>query len=101
MSEARRIPPPGYAPGQTRVPLLLGFTYPFLFLKVILFALRFYARYSLHSIGKDDWLLLGAVLFSIVHSISGLWAETKGLGRHDYDLFNEGRNPSVELVPVC
>lgn len=95
-------PPPVYAPGQTRVPIILGFTYSLLALRVVLAAMRFYVRYyMLHSIGYDDWLLFGAVLFSFAHSISGLWAVSKGLGRHDYDLFMEGRNPYKDLIPVC
>ena len=95
------VPPPGYAPGQTRVPITLGFTYPLFVLPVILGAMRFYVRYSINSIGIDDWLLFGAILFSIAHSITGLWAVTKGLGRHDYDLTHEGHKPLVDLTPVC
>lgn len=101
-AQARRIvvPPPGYAPGQTRVPLTLGFTYPLSILPVILGALRFYVRYSIHYIGVDDWLLFVAILFTIVHSATGFWAITKGLGKHDYDLIHEGRNPPVDLTLV-
>ena len=94
-------PPPGYVVGQTRVPLVLGFTYPLIALVVILGALRFYVRYSGRSIGRDDWFLFGAILFSLVHSIVGIWAIPKGLGRHDYDLIREGRNPRADLKPVC
>lgn len=92
-------PPPGYAPGQTRVPLLLGFICPLLVLVVILGVMRFYVRYLLNSIGLDDKLLFGAIVFFIVHSIEGLWGVSKGLGRHDYDLFKQGHNLK-DLAPV-
>ena len=94
------VPPPGYAPGQTRAPIILGFIYPLFILPVILGLMRFYVRYSIHSIGIDDWLLFFAILSSIAHCVTGLWAVSKGLGRHDYDLIREGRNP-LDLVPVC
>ena len=93
-------PPPGYAPGQTRFPLLLGFICPLLVLVIVLGVMRFYVRYSLHSIGLDDKLLFSAIIFFIVHSITGLWGMIRGLGRHDYDLFKQGHNPYLDLAPV-
>ena len=95
-------PPPGYAPGQTRVPLLRGFTYSLIILTVILVSMRFYVRHHiLHSVGLDDWFLLAAVLLLVAIGIMTIWATTKGLGRHEYDVIMDGGDPVKDLFVVC
>ena len=95
-------PPPGYAPGQTRSPVVLGFTSSLIPLALILVSMRFYVRHHiLHSVGLDDWLLLAALLMLITTGIMAVWAITKGLGRHDYDITMAGGNPVKDLEVVC
>ena len=94
-------PPPGYAPGQTRVPIILGFTYTFMVLTLILVSMRFYVRHHmLHSVGLDDWFLLGALLMLFAMGVMALWGTTKGLGRHQYDIIMDGGDPN-DLIMVC
>ena len=57
-------PPPGYKPGQTRAPLVWNITIPLGIVAVFLASLRLYVRACLvRVVGKDDWLLLAAVIF--------------------------------------
>ena len=95
-------PPPGYVPGQTRVPLILGFTYSVTVLTLALASMRFYVRHHmLHSVGLDDWFLLGAILVLTTIAAMSTWAVTKGYGRHAYDLIMAGGNPEKDLFVVC
>lgn len=97
------IPPhSGDTHGQTRVPMVLGFSCTLLPLAVIMGAMRFYVRYyMLHSIGLDDWLFFSSVIAFVAHNIAGIWAVTKGLGVRDFDLHKEGLNPAEALTLVC
>lgn len=93
-------PPPGYQPGQTRAPLVWDIAVPLGVVAVFLACLRFYVRACLIKIfGKDDWLLLAAVLFLCCLVGGEAWGTSMGLGKHQYEL-NKEINP-VDLRPVC
>ena len=95
-------PPPGYQPGQTRAPLIWNITIPLAVIAVILACLRFYVRVCLVKVvGKDDWLLLAAVIFLCGLVSSGLWATSLGLGKHYYDLSRVREKDVGKLRPVC
>ena len=95
-------PPPGYVPGQTRVPLILGFTCYITIFALTLASMRFYVRHHmLHSVGLDDWFLLGATLILITIAVMSIWATTKGFGRHVYDVIMAGGDPVKDLFVVC
>lgn len=95
-------PPPGYAPGQTRVPVVLGFTCSLIPIALILVSMRFYVRHHmLHSVGLDDWFLLAALLMLVTTGVMAVWAITKALGRHDYDIIMAGGDPIKDLEVVC
>ena len=67
---------------------------------VVLASLRFYVRiYMVKFVGKDDWLLLAAVISLCGLVGSELWGVSLGIGKHQYDVFRE-RDP-YELIPVC
>ena len=86
--------PDGYAPGQTRVPLLWGITFSFGMVATFLAVLRLYVRVRLlHSVGKDDWLLIAALVFSWALGALGVWGIKAGFGRHMYDIVKEGIDP--------
>jgi len=88
-------PPEGYAPGQTRVPVIWGITISFCMMTTILAALRLYVRVKLlRSVGKDDWLLIAALAFIWVLGSLTIWGCNAGLGRHMYDLAKEGIDSS-------
>lgn len=92
-------PPPGYEPGQTRAPLIWDITIPLGVIAVFLACLRFYVRtYLVRDFGKDDWLLLAAVVFLCGLVGSALWGAALGCGRHQYDL-NRETDPR-KLIPV-
>ena len=98
--------PEGYAPGQTRIPVIWGITLSFCMAATILAALRLYVRLKLlHSVGKDDWFLLAALALSWAFGSLTLWGCSLGFGRHMYDIVKEGADPSnfyyvSESVPV-
>ena len=93
------VPPPGYKSGQTRAPLLWNIVLPLTVVAVILACLRLYVRARLvRVVGKDDWLLLAAVICLCFHCGTALWTLRLGLGRHQYDLSDF--DPQ-KLVPVC
>ena len=80
-------PPPGYKPGQTRAPLVLEIAVPVGIVAISLAFLRFYVRTCLvRVIGKDDWLLLAAVIFLCGLLGGELWQKSLGVGKHQYDL---------------
>ena len=93
-------PPPGYKPGQTRAPLILDIAVPLGVIAIFLACLRLYVRVCLvRVVGKDDWLLLAAVIF-LCGILGGVtWQTTLGLGKHQYEL-----NQSIDrtrLTQVC
>ena len=93
-------PPPGYKHGQTRAPLIWEIAVPLNVVAIIMVCLRFYVRARLVKVvGKDDWLLLTAVLFLCGYVGSTLWGVTRGLGRHQYEVFQDF-DPR-KLLPVC
>ena len=94
------IPPPGYKPGQTLAPLFYDIAVPLAIIAVILATLRFYVRTRLiKSFGRDDWLLLAAVIFLCCLVSGGLWGVILGMGKHQYDLML-AQNPK-KLREVC
>lgn len=95
-------PPPGYRPGQTRAPIVLGLTCTLIPFALVLASMRFYVRHRIkNSVGLDDWLLLAAVLILVTTGIMAIWAVTRGLGKHDYDLIMAGEDPHKALLVVC
>ena len=81
------VPPPGYKPGQTRAPLYYDIAMPLAIIAVILATLRFYVRACLlKSFGRDDWLLVAAVIFLCWLAGANLWGVILGIGKHEYDL---------------
>ena len=100
MSTEWNKPPAGYKPGQTRAPLIWNIAIPLSVVAVFLGCLRFYVRTCLlRMFGKDDWLLLAAVIF-LCSLVGGLiWETVLGIGKHQYDLDME-TNPG-KYKPVC
>ena len=95
-------PPQGYKPGQTRAPLILHVTVPLAVVAVFLASLRLYVRaYLVRSFGKDDWLLLAAVMSLCGLISAALWAVSLGLGRHYYDLVQDPEKDPSKIFPVC
>ena len=93
-------PPPGYKHGQTRAPLIWEIAVPLNVAAVTMVCLRFYVRTRLVKVvGTDDWLLLTAVIFLCCYVGSTLWGVTRGLGRHQYEVFQD-YDPR-KLLPVC
>ncbi|KAF8421618.1 hypothetical protein EV426DRAFT_193221 [Tirmania nivea] len=101
---AQQLPslPEGYAPGQTRVPAILGITISFSAVASTLVALRLYVRLKLlRSVGKDDWFLIAALVFALVYGSLIVWACNAGLGRHWYDILKEGIDMSnLRYIPI-
>ena len=84
-------PPPGYKPGQTRGPLVRNIAVPLAVLAVTFACLRFYVRIFLVRVfGKDDWLLLAAVISLCCLVGSELWGISLGVGKHQYEVNREG-----------
>ena len=83
------LPPPGYKPGQTRAPLISDIAVPLTVVAVTVACLRFYVRARLVRVmGKDDWLLLTAVIFLCCYVGTALLAvHLTGLGKHQYEVF--------------
>ena len=77
-------------------------TIPLAAVAVVLASLRFYVRACLvRVVGKDDWLLLAAVIF-LCGAIGGeLWAVSLGIGRHQYDLVRDPTSDPRKILPVC
>ncbi|KAK0750291.1 hypothetical protein B0T18DRAFT_428258 [Schizothecium vesticola] len=64
-------------------PLVTGVAVGFLSAAVVFMALRFYTRGAiLKNIGKDDWTILVALVFSLVNSIAMCFEVKYGMGRH-------------------
>ena len=83
-------PPPGYKHGQTRAPLIWDIAVPLGAVAVILACLRFYVRVCLvGAFGKDDWLLLAAVVFLCGLVSSAVGSVVMGNGKHIYQLSQE------------
>lgn len=81
------MPPADYKPGQTRAPLVWKISIPVCIIGVTLASLRFYVRAILvKEFGKDDWLLLTAVLSLCVLLGGEVWGTFLGIGKHQYDL---------------
>ena len=101
MSGPGDVPKPaGYKPGQTHAPLISDIATPICAIATSLVLLRLYVRTCLVKVvGKDDWLLLVAVIFLWVFISSSLARIPLGLGKHQYDLVREYNDPSI-LVPV-
>ena len=92
--------PPGYKAGETRAPLIRNIAIPLAALAVFLACLRFYVRiFLVRIVGKDDWILLAAVMSLCGLIGSSLWGVSLGIGKHSYDVFLEG-DPR-RLIPVC
>ena len=92
------VPPPGYKPGQTKAPLILNIAIPVGAIAVFLACLRFYVRTCLlRVVGKDDWLLVAAVVFFSVICAAVVWSTMLGMGRHEYDLIREHNDPSTRV----
>ena len=93
-------PPTGYKPGQTRAPLIWNISVPLGVVAVILAGLRLYVRACLvRVVGKDDWLLLAAVVFLCGLVGSALWGTSLGIGKHQYDV-NQEIDPH-KIISVC
>lgn len=93
-------PPPGYKPGQTRAPLAWNVTMPLGVLAILLGCLRLYVRtFIVRVVGKDDWLLLSALIFLCLLLGGIAWETALGIGKHQYDL-NQIMNP-LAFRAVC
>lgn len=96
--------PPGYQPGQSRGYIVTDICTPVAAFAIFLACLRFYVRaYIVKAFGKDDWLLLAAVVLLCGYVCSALWQVALGAGRHLYDL-NQGdliKQKSVRYLVVC
>lgn len=74
---------------------MLGVIISFGLMVTMLVALRLYVRFKLlHSVGKDDVLLVAALAVAWVYGSLVLWGCTAGLGRHVYDIAKEGIDQS-------
>ena len=95
-------PPPGYQPGQTRGPLITGIALPVATIALSLACLRFYVRvWLVRAFGKDDCILLAAVVFLCGLVGSSVWGVCLGFGRHQYDLAREGQQKLRSMLIVC
>ena len=95
-------PPPGYKPGQTRAPLIWDIAIPMSVVAVFLGCLRLYVRaFMVKVVGKDDWLLLAAVICLCVLASGVAWEAILGLGKHQYDLIIEQKANTKRLLAVC
>lgn len=95
-----QTPPLGYKPGQTRAPLIWNIALPLGVAAVTLACLRLYVRICLVRIfGKDDWLLLAAVIFLCGIVGSALWGTSLGIGKHQYDVNRE--IDTRKFIAVC
>ena len=93
-------PPPGYKPGQTRAPLIYNIVVPMAAIAITLACLRLYVRACIVKVvGKDDWLLLAAVVMLSGLVSAALWGVTVGIGLHQYDLIREV--DPIKALPVC
>ena len=94
------VPPPGYKPGHTLAPLIWNIALPIASIAIFLACLRFYVRACLTKVfGKDDWLLLAAVILLSVNLSGVVWAVISGAGRYRYDLHYTG--PTYPAFVVC
>ena len=95
-------PPPGYKPGQTNGTLISNIAVPLATVGVVFACLRLYVRACLVKVvGKDDWLLLAAVIFLCGLIGSELWAKSLGFGKHQYDLIVVLKKDPRLIIPVC
>ena len=87
------VPPADYRPGQSRIPMVIGFTASYVPFAMMVFCLRVYVRrVILKAWGLDDWFLLGATVSVLSLAILGSWATSVGLGTRLYDLVKGGGN---------
>ena len=93
-------PPPGYKPGETRAPLVWNITVPLGMFALFFACLRFYVRaFLIRAMGKDDWLLLAAVVFMCGLVGGAVWGTILGIGKHQYEL-NREIDPRI-FMGVC
>jgi len=83
----RAPPPPGPAPGQSRVPALYAVSILTCLLAAIFVGTRFYVniRFKL-PLGRDFWTVVAAGIFCWVAGGIGIWGGTLGLGKHSGDI---------------
>ncbi|KAG7144133.1 hypothetical protein HYQ46_007129 [Verticillium longisporum] len=82
---------------ETRGPMGVGIAVGFVSASVLCLAGRFYTRgVILGSIGKDDWSILVATIFSLVDSIAICFEVKYGLGRHSENIF-----AIVDSISTC
>lgn len=100
LSETWLQPPPGYKPGQTRAPLIWNVAIPLCAIAIILGSLRLYVRtFLVKVVGRDDWLLLAALIFLCIHLAGSVRLVAIGLGKHQYELDQE--IDPLRLQAVC
>jgi hypothetical protein len=79
-------------------PLVTGVAVGFLSAAALFMALRFYTRGAiLKNIGKDDWTMLVALVFSLLNSIAMCFEVKYGMGRH---IENVGMEEGLEQLKV-
>lgn len=89
-------PPTGHKPGETQAHLIWNICIPLGVVAVVLAGLRIYVRVCLlRVVGKDDWLLVAAVVFMCGLVGSALWGTHLGIGKHQYDVDQPRRLISV------
>ncbi|KAM0328650.1 hypothetical protein ACHAQA_005062 [Verticillium albo-atrum] len=75
---------------ETNGPMVIGITVGFTVVATVSVAGRFYTRgVILGSIGKDDWSMLIAIVFSLVYCVAQCLEVKNGLGRHSENVTPE------------
>ncbi|KAF2120488.1 hypothetical protein BDV96DRAFT_267591 [Lophiotrema nucula] len=79
-------PEPNFVNPESRGPIVIGLTVTTLALVVIFVIARFYGKGVLRqALGRDDWIMLVAAIFSIPVSAIALESLNYGLGLHIWD----------------
>lgn len=77
--------------GETKVPVIITATFICCIIPTALTAMRIYVRHHLlHQLGKDDFLVIAALVVLWLNGGIGLWAMKHGFGRRDLDAVREG-----------
>ncbi|KAL2131361.1 hypothetical protein VTI74DRAFT_5196 [Chaetomium olivicolor] len=86
---------------ETNGPLVTGIAIGFMSATALFVAGRFYTRgVILRSLGKDDWSMLIATIFSVVNSIAMCFEVKYGMGRHSENVTPEEGLEQLKFLMV-
>ncbi|KAK6825859.1 hypothetical protein PG987_013353 [Apiospora arundinis] len=92
-----QFPPPVNPDNLGRGPMIKGITWTFTIIAMIAVGLRLRVRWTLSkSWALEDWIMLSAAAFVVVHQALATIAYTYGMGKHDADI--EQPHSFVEIL---